>query len=120
MATLGLHFHTIMLALVSIDGYPIFLHTSLILQGEDGLGGYSDNHQYICTSFAFWNEKDHILKERLFGVTGHQGTHISSHRLTLGNHGEDVKELYYYLVLPSSNVQKQILTFRIQHQPTLT
>jgi hypothetical protein len=45
----------------------------LTFQGEDGIGGYSDTHQYICTSFAFWNEKDEILKERLFGVTGHQG-----------------------------------------------
>jgi len=44
-----------------------------MIQGEDGLAGYSDTHQYMCTSFAFWNEKDKILKERLFGVTGHQG-----------------------------------------------
>ncbi|KAH7913443.1 Six-hairpin glycosidase-like protein [Hygrophoropsis aurantiaca] len=54
--------------------------------GEDGLGGISDNHQRICFSLGLWNEQDPILKERLFGVTGHQG-----------NHGEDVKELYYYL-----------------------
>lgn len=54
--------------------------------GEDGIGGISDNHQRLCFSLALWNEKDPILKERLFGVTGHQG-----------NHGEDVKELYYYL-----------------------
>ncbi|CAH7685610.1 Six-hairpin glycosidase-like protein [Phakopsora pachyrhizi] len=54
--------------------------------GEDGLGGISDNHGRLALSFALWNEKDPILKERLFGVTGHQG-----------NHGEDVKELYYYL-----------------------
>ncbi|KZT43655.1 hypothetical protein SISSUDRAFT_1040134 [Sistotremastrum suecicum HHB10207 ss-3] len=54
--------------------------------GEDGLGGISDNHQRLCFSLALWNEKDDILKERLFGVTGHEG-----------NHGEDVKELYYYL-----------------------
>jgi hypothetical protein len=53
----------------------------------------------MCTSFAFWNEKDPILKERLFGVTGHQGTHLTHHsHLTLGNHGEDVKEMYFYLV----------------------
>ncbi|KAG0149382.1 hypothetical protein CROQUDRAFT_330424 [Cronartium quercuum f. sp. fusiforme G11] len=54
--------------------------------GEDGLGGVCDNHGRLAISFALWNEKDPILKERLFGVTGHQG-----------NHGEDVKELYYYL-----------------------
>ncbi|OAX44140.1 hypothetical protein K503DRAFT_789049 [Rhizopogon vinicolor AM-OR11-026] len=54
--------------------------------GEDGIGGISDSHQRLCFSFALWNEEDPILKERLFGVTGHQG-----------NHGEDVKELYYYL-----------------------
>ncbi|KAF7303608.1 Glycoside hydrolase family 63 protein [Mycena indigotica] len=54
--------------------------------GEDGLAGVSDNHQRLCLSVSLWNEQDPILKERLFGVTGHQG-----------NHGEDVKELYYYL-----------------------
>ncbi|KAM0747074.1 hypothetical protein T439DRAFT_367370 [Meredithblackwellia eburnea MCA 4105] len=54
--------------------------------GEDGLGGISDNHGKIAFTVGLWNEKDPILKERLFGVTGHQG-----------NHGEDVKEMYYYL-----------------------
>ncbi|KAI0066247.1 hypothetical protein BV25DRAFT_1797668 [Artomyces pyxidatus] len=54
--------------------------------GEDGIAGFSDNHQRLCFSLALWNEKDRILKERLFGVSGPQG-----------NHGEDVKELYYYL-----------------------
>ncbi|KAG6808523.1 hypothetical protein H0H92_003851 [Tricholoma furcatifolium] len=54
--------------------------------GEDGIAGISDNHQRLCFSLSLWNEEDPILKERLFGVTGHQG-----------NHGEDVKELYYYL-----------------------
>ncbi|EGO25801.1 hypothetical protein SERLADRAFT_448724 [Serpula lacrymans var. lacrymans S7.9] len=54
--------------------------------GEDGIAGISDNHQRLCLSLSLWNEQDPILKERLFGVTGHQG-----------NHGEDVKELYYYL-----------------------
>jgi hypothetical protein len=54
--------------------------------GEDGLAGLSDNHQRLCFSLALWNGVDPILKERLFGVTGHEG-----------NHGEDVKELYYYL-----------------------
>src|ERR1700756_4556427 len=54
--------------------------------GEDGIGGISDRHQMICFSVAMWNGRDPILKERLFGLTGHEG-----------NHGEDVKELYYYL-----------------------
>ncbi|KAI4526390.1 hypothetical protein K525DRAFT_189194 [Schizophyllum commune Loenen D] len=54
--------------------------------GEDGLAGISDNHQRVCFALSLWNGEDPILKERLFGVTGHQG-----------NHGEDVKELYYYL-----------------------
>ncbi len=54
--------------------------------GEDGLAGISDNHQRLCFALALWNERDPILKERLFGLTGHEG-----------NHGEDVKEYYFYL-----------------------
>ena len=54
--------------------------------GEDGIAGLSDRYCNICFSIALWNGKDSILKERLFGLTGPQG-----------NHGEDVKELYYYL-----------------------
>ncbi|MEP6647057.1 MAG: glucosidase [Saprospiraceae bacterium] len=54
--------------------------------GEDGLAGISDDHQQLCFAVALWNGKDPILKERLFGLTGSEG-----------NHGEDVKELYYYL-----------------------
>jgi hypothetical protein len=54
--------------------------------GEDGIGGISDNHQRLCFALALWNERDPILKERLFGLTGPQG-----------NHGEDVKEYYFYL-----------------------
>jgi hypothetical protein len=54
--------------------------------GEDGLGGLSDSKQLLCFSLALWNGADPILKERLFGLTGNEG-----------NHGEDVKELYYYL-----------------------
>jgi hypothetical protein len=54
--------------------------------GEDGIAGISDNMQRICFAIALWNGKDEILKERLFGLTP-----------TYGNHGEDVKELYYYL-----------------------
>jgi hypothetical protein len=54
--------------------------------GEDGIGGISDRHQMICFGLAMWNGRDAILKERLFGLTGHEG-----------NHGEDVKEQYFYL-----------------------
>ncbi|MBN9350666.1 MAG: glucosidase [Chitinophagaceae bacterium] len=54
--------------------------------GEDGIGGISDEKQRICFALALWNGKDPILKERLFGLTP-----------AYGNHGEDVKELYYYL-----------------------
>ncbi|MBN8280872.1 MAG: glucosidase [Gammaproteobacteria bacterium] len=54
--------------------------------GEDGLAGLSDRAQNLCLSLALWNGADRILKERLFGLTNSQG-----------NHGEDVKELYYYL-----------------------
>ncbi|MDQ3248739.1 MAG: glucosidase [Chloroflexota bacterium] len=53
---------------------------------EDGLGGFCNRHQNICLGLALWNGQDSILKERLFGLTGAQG-----------NHGEDVKEYYYYL-----------------------
>jgi hypothetical protein len=53
---------------------------------EDGLGGICDNHQHLCFAIALWNGKDPILKERLFGLTGSEG-----------NHGEDVKEYYFYL-----------------------
>ena len=54
--------------------------------GEDGLAGISDNHQRLCFAVALWNGRDPILKERLFGLTGNEG-----------NHGEDVKEYYFYL-----------------------
>ncbi len=54
--------------------------------GEDGIAGISDNHQKLCFACSFWNEKDEILKERLFGLSGPEG-----------NHGEDVKEYYFYL-----------------------
>jgi hypothetical protein len=54
--------------------------------GEEGIGGISDDQQLLCFALSFWNKQDPILKERLFGLTGPEG-----------NHGEDVKELYYYL-----------------------
>jgi hypothetical protein len=54
--------------------------------GEDGLAGVSDDKQLLCFALALWNEQDPILKERLFGLTNSEG-----------NHGEDVKECYFYL-----------------------
>jgi Glycosyl hydrolase family 63 C-terminal domain len=54
--------------------------------GEDGLGGISDDQQFLCFSLALWNGKDPILKERMFGLTNSEA-----------NHGEDVKEYYFYL-----------------------
>ncbi len=54
--------------------------------GEDGIAGLSDDKQHLCFALALWNGKDPILKERLFGLTNSEG-----------NHGEDVKEYYFYL-----------------------
>ncbi|HKM67704.1 MAG TPA: hypothetical protein VJX70_11100 [Candidatus Acidoferrum sp.] len=61
-------------------------HARTYRWGEDGIGGICDRHQMICFALGLWNGKDSILKERLFGLTGNQG-----------NHGEDVKECYFYL-----------------------
>src|SRR5512141_291047 len=54
--------------------------------GEDGIGGFSDRHGLVCLAPAFWNGRDPILKERLFGLSGPEG-----------NHGEDAKEYWFYL-----------------------
>lgn len=61
-------------------------HCRTYLWGEDGLAGISDYFQNLCFAVALWNGQDAILKERLFGLGNYEG-----------NHGEDVKELYYYL-----------------------
>ena len=61
-------------------------HARAYRWGEDGIGGLCDRHQMICFALALWNGRDPILKERMFGLTGKQG-----------NHGEDVKEYYFYL-----------------------
>ncbi|MBP6182379.1 glucosidase [Flavobacterium sp.] len=69
--------------------------------GEEGIGGISDNKQHICFAFAFWNHKDHILKERFFGLTGNES-----------NHGEDVKELYFYQdSTPTHSYQKMLYKY---------
>jgi hypothetical protein len=54
--------------------------------GEEGIGGICDRQQLLCFAISLWNKKDPVLKERLFGLSGYEG-----------NHGEDVKEIYYYL-----------------------
>ena len=66
--------------------------------GEDGIGGFSDSAQLLCLAVAMWNGADPILKERLFGLTNSQG-----------NHGEDVKELYYYLDATPSHAYLKML-----------
>jgi len=69
--------------------------------GEDGIAGISDDMQRICFALALWNGKDAILKERMFGLTGNEG-----------NHGEDVKELYYYLDnTPSHSYMKHLYKY---------
>src|ERR1043166_2995392 len=75
--------------------------------GEDGIAGISDDQQHICFALALWNGKDPILKERLFGLTG-----------TEGNHGEDVKELYYYLDnTPTHSYMKHLYKYPQQKFP---
>src|ERR1700756_3111034 len=70
---------------------------------EDGLGGICDHKQRLCFAFAFWNERDPFIKERLFGLTGPQG-----------NHGEDVKEVYWYSDnTPSHSFMR--MTYRYPH-----
>src|SRR4051794_37215391 len=69
--------------------------------GEDGLLGITDRECRMCFALALWNGKDPILKERLFGLTGPEG-----------NHGEDVKELYYFLdATPTSSYLKALYKY---------
>ena len=69
--------------------------------GEDGIAGFCDRYQILCWSMAFWNERDPILKERYFGLIP-----------TEANHGEDVKECYFYLdALPSHAYQRMLYKY---------
>jgi hypothetical protein len=69
--------------------------------GEDGLAGVCDERQRLCLAIALWNERDPVLKERLFGLTNAQG-----------NHGEDVKECYYYLdAMPTSSYLRMLYKY---------
>src|SRR5665213_662260 len=75
--------------------------------GEDGLGGISDVNQQLCFAVALWNGNDAILKERLFGLANQEG-----------NHGEDVKELYYYLDnVPTHYYMKYLYKYPQQAYP---
>ena len=75
--------------------------------GEDGIGGISDDKQFLCFAPAFWNKKDPIIKERLFGLAGPEG-----------NHAEDCKELYYYLdSTPSHSYMKMLYKYPQQAFP---
>jgi len=75
--------------------------------GEEGIGGICDDQQQICFALAFWNKKDPILKERFFGLNGYEG-----------NHGEDVKELYYYLdSTPTHSYMKMLYKYPQQEFP---
>ncbi|CAE6869464.1 hypothetical protein R70211_01096 [Paraburkholderia domus] len=75
--------------------------------GEDGLGGLCDDHQRICFALALWNERDPILKERLFGLTNGEG-----------NHGEDVKEYYFYIdSTPTHSYMKYLYKYPQREYP---
>jgi hypothetical protein len=68
---------------------------------EDGIAGICDRHQYLCFALALWNSHDAILKERMFGLTAHEG-----------NHGEDVKEYYFYLDnIPTHSYMKYLYKY---------
>src|ERR1700756_957413 len=75
--------------------------------GEDGLAGISDDRQQLCFAIALWNGRDPILKERLFGLTNSEG-----------NHGEDVKEYYFYLdSTPTHSYMKYLYKYPQQEFP---
>jgi hypothetical protein len=75
--------------------------------GEDGIAGFSDDEQYLCLAFAMWNGRDPILKERLFGLTNAEG-----------NHGEDVKEYYFYLdATPTHSYMRMLYKYPQREYP---
>ena len=67
---------------------------------EDGLGGFCDRDQHVCLAVALWNECDPILKERLFGLSNREG-----------NHGEDVKEYFFYLDTPTHSYARMLYKY---------
>src|SRR6188768_3177917 len=75
--------------------------------GEDGIGGFSDDKQQLCFALALWNERDPILKERLFGLTNSEA-----------NHGEDVKEYYFYVdSTPTHSYMKYLYKYPQREYP---
>src|SRR4026208_187317 len=77
--------------------------------GEDGIAGFCDDRMRLCFAMAFWNERDPILKERLFGLTNAEG-----------NHGEDVKEYYFYLdSTPTHSYMKSLYKYPQSAYPYL-
>jgi hypothetical protein len=84
------------------DSFPFEMsHLRAYRWGEDGILGISDNHQRLCFAPVFWNGRDRILKERLYGLNGHEG-----------NHGEDVKEAWFHLDnLPSHAYMKALYKY---------
>ena len=87
------------------DAWSSFTHDQARFRsyrwGEDGLAGFSDDRQQLCLALALWNGHDPILKERLFGLTNAEG-----------NHGEDVKECYYYVdATPTASYSKMLYKY---------
>jgi hypothetical protein len=84
------------------DSFPHAMAASRAYRwGEDGIGGLCDRQQRLCFALALWNGRDPILKERLFGLTNAEG-----------NHGEDVKEVYYYLdATPTSSYLRMLYKY---------
>ncbi len=74
---------------------------------EEGIAGISDHKQQLCFAFSFWNKKDKRIKERFFGLSNYQG-----------NHGEDIKEIFYYLDnTPSHSYMKMVYKYPINAFP---
>ena len=90
------------------DSFPYSQSNSRAYRwGEDGIAGISDTHQRLCFSVALWNTRDPHIKERLFGLTNDQG-----------NHGEDVKEYYYYLDnVPTHSYMKYLYKYPVEEFP---
>ncbi|WP_292008993.1 glucosidase [Chryseobacterium sp.] len=75
--------------------------------GEEGIAGISDTKQLLCFALSFWNKKDKMVKERFFGLSNHQG-----------NHGEDIKEIFYYLDnTPTHSYMKMVYKYPINEFP---
>ena len=74
---------------------------------EDGIAGICDDKQLLCFAFSFWNRKDKMIKERFFGLSNYEG-----------NHGEDIKEIFYYLDnTPTHSYMKMVYKYPIQRFP---